>query len=131
MDKPPVRLDQIDYTFYASYACFVLAAILFLLAICLRSAIQTAITCVQHAGAALNSMVLVLLVPMLQCAGFLCFWVVWMTYAINLASMGSIETATYPIPGSDGIEVTIREYEYDDFTTYCKLYFAPTSVCVY
>jgi hypothetical protein len=71
MDKPPVRLDQIDYTFYGSYICMAIAALLLLMAICLRASIQLAITCVQNGGAAINSMTLLLLVPFLQVCGFL------------------------------------------------------------
>jgi solute carrier family 44 (choline transporter-like protein), member 2/4/5 len=39
-----------------------------------------------------------------------------------LASLGSIEISTYPVPASD-LEVTIRVYSYDDFTEYCGWYF--------
>jgi hypothetical protein len=75
MDKPPVRVDQIDYTFYASYGCMAIAAILLLMAVCLRTSIQLAITCVQYGGAAINSMSLLLLVPFLQVCGFLALYV--------------------------------------------------------
>jgi hypothetical protein len=75
MDKPPVRVDQIDYTFYASYGCMAIAGILLLMAVFLRTSIQLAITCVQYGGAAINSMSLLLLVPFVQVCGFLALYV--------------------------------------------------------
>ncbi|KAG7345808.1 plasma-membrane choline transporter family protein [Nitzschia inconspicua] len=121
LDKPPVRSDQISYTFYVSYICMGISLVMLLFAICLRSSIQLAITCVQHGGAAINAMVMLLFVPFLQICGFLAFWIVWMWFGIHLASLGNIEMTTYPIPGSD-LEVTIRVYSYDDFTEYCGWY---------
>jgi hypothetical protein len=120
MDPLPVRPEQIDYTEYASYVLFGIAGILLISGLCFRSEIQLATTCIQHASAALNSMVLVLFIPILQFGGLLLFWCVWAVYSIHLASMGTIGTQTYDIPGSDSdIQLTIRVYEYNDVTKYC------------
>jgi hypothetical protein len=90
-----------------------------------------AIKCTKEAGRAVNSMVLILLVPVIQTIGFLLFMVAFVYYGANLASLGEITTYDVPV-GVDGIdssivqgdapettEIAYRQFVYDDFTKNC------------
>eukprot|EP00339_Tiarina_fusa_P022379 CAMPEP_0116997142 /NCGR_PEP_ID=MMETSP0472-20121206/690_1 /TAXON_ID=693140 ORGANISM="Tiarina fusus, Strain LIS" /NCGR_SAMPLE_ID=MMETSP0472 /ASSEMBLY_ACC=CAM_ASM_000603 /LENGTH=659 /DNA_ID=CAMNT_0004695951 /DNA_START=143 /DNA_END=2118 /DNA_ORIENTATION=+ len=120
-DPPTVRPEQIDYTTYASYALYGIAALLLLIGCCLRGQIQLAIGCVKEAGKAINSMVIILFIPFVQGIGLFLFWLVWGYYSASLASLGSIATREIPI-GLQDQTITIRSFEYDEFTTRCGWY---------
>jgi hypothetical protein len=129
---PKTVSDQtINATTGCSVALFVIGGILVLLACCLRSSIMLAIKCTKEAGRAVNSMVLILLVPVIQTIGFLLFMVAFVYYGANLASLGEITTYDVPV-GVDGIdssivqgdapettEIAYRQFVYDDFTKNC------------
>jgi hypothetical protein len=85
-DPPVVREKQIQYTTITSYVLYGITAVLFLLAICLRKQIQLAIFCVKQAGRAINSMILIFLIPVIQGIGLLLFVMVWTYYGSYLAS---------------------------------------------
>jgi len=117
----------INITTGFSIALFAIGGVLVLLACCLRKSIQDAILCTREAGKAVNSMTLILLVPVLQGIGFLLFLVPFIYYGANLASLGDITTTDVQvgleIPGvTDRPEVAFRVFEFDDFTKNCGWY---------
>lgn len=93
-----------------------------ILTVCLRKAIQTAIGCVKEAGRAVNHMFLILLVPVLQAVAFFVFMIAFMYYAVNLASLGEITTRGIPVD-EGGTEISVREYEFDEFIERCGWYY--------
>lgn len=94
-----------------------------ILTVCLRKQIQTAIGCVKEAGKAVNHMFLILLVPVLQAVGLLTFLTVFIFYSVNLASLGEITTQEIPVDEQGLTEITVRQYEFDDFVTKCGWYY--------
>jgi hypothetical protein len=112
-NPPVVREDQVNATEIASYVLYGIAAVLLLLAICLRKQIQVAVSCVKQAGRAINSMVLIFAIPVLQGIGFLTFTVVWAYYGSYLASLGSITLEYFDIPLTD-FSIPVRSYEFSD-----------------
>ena len=115
-DPPVVRDDQITVTKYGSYACFVIAGLMFLLACCLRKQIQLAVQCVKQAGKAINNMLLILLLPVIQGVCFLLFVIAWAIYGSYLASLGEITITQMEVPFSN-YEIPVRTYEYSDLVT--------------
>lgn len=107
---------------------FAVGGLLILLACCLRQAIMDAIKCTKEAGKAVNSMILILLVPVLQSLGFLAFMFPFLYYAAYLASLGKVTTVDVPtgveVPGVTGPapEISYRVYDFDDFTENCAWY---------
>jgi len=90
LDEDPMTHTQseADALLYGSYVFFGLAGVWFLLICYLRSRIQLALAIVKEAAKAIQSMTLIILFPVMQCAGFVIFMVVWMVYAVYLASLG-------------------------------------------
>jgi len=72
-----------------------------------------AIACVKQAARAVGAMPLMILLPIIQTAGLIVFVVIWLVYAINLASMGEIATKEFP---TDPV-LTVRSYEFNDDLT--------------
>lgn len=112
-DPPVVRENQVNATEIASYILYAIAVILLLLAICLRKQIQLAVSCVRQAGKAINNMVLIFTIPILQGIGFLIFTVVWAYYGSYLASLGSISLEYFEVPLTD-FAVPVRRYEFSE-----------------
>jgi choline transporter-like protein 2/4/5 len=79
---------EADALMYVSYAFFGIAAIWFLLICYLRSRIQLALAIVKEAAKSIAAMPLIILFPVMQCVGFVIFMVIWMIYAVYLASLG-------------------------------------------
>ena len=117
-DPPVVREDQIYYTTITSYILYGIAGLCALIACCLRSQIQLAIGCVKEAAKAINSMLLIFFVPMIQGIVFFFFWSVWGYFCVHLASLGDIQTRSFPVD-TQGTEITIRVYEFDPFIQRC------------
>ncbi len=113
-----VREQQIKYTEITSYILFAFSALSLLLACCFYSSIQTAVRCVQEAGRAVNRMVLLFGIPCLQAMVMLGFWIVWGYFSVSLASLGEVTTRTFQVD-LDGTEVSVREFEFNDFIIYC------------
>jgi Plasma-membrane choline transporter len=107
---------------------FALGAILIILTCTLRRSIMVAITCCQEAGKAVNQMVIILLVPVLQSIGLLVFLVPFVYYAAHLASLGHITTKDIDAGPDiaalnlDAPQISIRVYEFDDKTEYLGWY---------
>ena len=124
-DEDPQTVDDrtINITSGVAVTLWVIGAILVLLACCLRKAIQLAIVCVKEAGKAVNSMTLILLVPVLQAFGLLAFMAIFCVYAVHLASLGEITTKEIPLDDIvGGQEISYRVYEFDDFIENCGWY---------
>lgn len=102
---------------------FIIAGLLLVLTVCLRKQIQTAIGCVKEAGRAVNHMFLILLVPVLQAVGLLAFLVVFIFYSVNLASLGEITTKELPVDEAGQTQITLRQFEFDDFVQRCGWYY--------
>ena len=131
-DANPKTVDDrtIHLTTGFSFAMYGIGAVLALLACCLRRAIMDAIVCTKEAGKAVNTMTIILLVPVLQAIGFFLFMLPFIFYSANLASLAKITTKDVPvgvdIPGIDDGEaptIAFRIFEFDDFTENCAWYF--------
>lgn len=131
-DAVPQTVDDrtIQLTTGFSFAMYGIGAVLALLACCLRRAIMDAIVCTKEAGRAVNTMTIILLVPVLQAIGFFLFMLPFIFYSANLASLAEITTKDVPvgvdIPGIDDGEaptIAFRIFEFDDFTENCAWYF--------
>jgi Plasma-membrane choline transporter len=130
-DANPQTVDDqtINVTTGFSFALYGIAVVLVLLACCLRQAIMDAIVCTREAGRAVNTMTIILLVPVLQAIGFFLFMLPFVYYSANLASLATITTKDVPvgveIPGLTGQqpEIAYRVFEFDDFTENCGWYF--------
>jgi hypothetical protein len=119
---PRVQSNRsINLTRGAAIVMVCIGAALMLLGVCLRRQIQLAIGSVKEAGRAVNRMPLLLLVPVLQAAAFIIFLVVFVFYAVNLASLGEITTQDIPLDG-DGTEISYRVYTFDDTIEGCAWY---------
>jgi hypothetical protein len=101
-----------------AYIMWIVGIFLTLLACCLRNQIQLAIGCVKEAAKAVESMILIFLVPVLQAIGLLIFMGVFLIYAVYLASLGKIKTEYYPLIYDDPASPTIavRTYTYNRFS---------------
>jgi Plasma-membrane choline transporter len=116
--------DQaIQATTVVSYILWIICAFLALMACCLRRSIGDAIVCTKQAGKAVNSMIMILFVPVLQTIGFFIYMIPFVIYAVNLASLGTITTTEVPLvgdlPGGVGASVTVRSFEFDTFVERC------------
>lgn len=118
---PSVRPEQIKYTEITSYVLFGISALCVLFACCFRNSIQTAVRCVRESGRAINRMVLLFGVPFIQGVLLLVFWVAFGYVSAHLASLGEVTTRTFPVD-LDGTQVSMRVFEFDDFTKYCGWY---------
>jgi len=112
-DPPVVGEDQINGTKIGAYVLYGIAGFLFLLAICIRKQIQLAVMCVKKAGAAVNDMVFIFAIPVLQGLGFLAFTILWAWYGSHLASLGTITLETMDVPFTP-YSVPVRKYEYSE-----------------
>ncbi len=118
-EDPRVRSDfDIRGTAIFSYCLFGLGGIVVFLTIFLRKQIMLAMACVREAARAIGSMPLIVVFPIIQAAGFVCFLVIWLFYAVHLASTGEIKEVELPTTA----KVTMRQYEFDDTTTYLGWY---------
>lgn len=118
-EDPRVRSDfDIRATKYFSYFLFALGGLVFFLTIFLRKQIQLAMACVREAARAIGCMPLIVAFPVIQSIGFLAFILVWIFFAVHLASTGDIKEIDLPTT----VKVTMRQYEFDDTTTYLGWY---------
>mmetsp|Transcript_3634 Transcript_3634/g.7266 ORF Transcript_3634/g.7266 Transcript_3634/m.7266 type:complete len:688 (+) Transcript_3634:110-2173(+) len=121
-DPQSVEDETVTATKGVAVVLFILGALVLILTVCLRKAIQTAIGCVKEAGRAVNHMFLILLVPVLQAVALLIFLVCFIYYSVNLASLGEITTRDIPVD-EGGTEISVREYEFDEFVQRCGWYY--------
>ena len=115
-EEPQLHSDnQIVALKTISYALWGLGFILFCLMCALRKRISLAIGIVKESARAIGSMPVIILFPVLQSICLFAFVIVWMIYAIHLASIGKMHTTTIDV---NGMIVNIRDFEYDRITEY-------------
>jgi len=102
----------------AGIVLFVIGGILILLTIFLRKQIQLAMGCVKQAARSIGSMPLIMFLPVIQTLGLLAFGIIWMYYAVHLASVGHLKTTSLPTNAA----VTVRSFEYETFVERCGWY---------
>lgn len=123
-ENDSVDQQYVTMTTWFSVFLFGLGGVLLIAGCCLRNSIGDAIRCTKEAGKAVNSMTLILLVPILQSIGLLVFLIPFVYYAIHLASLGEITTEEFAVgPELTGVsdgqtEISFRVFEFDDVTEY-------------
>jgi hypothetical protein len=90
---------------------------------CLRKQIQLAVGCVKETGKAMHRMPLIIMLPVLQAAGFVAFMIVFMIYAVHLASLGQVSVQEFTTNFNTGTEVAVRMYSFDTYVYRCAWYF--------
>lgn len=70
--------------------------------------------CVRTAARSIAAIPSMVIFPILQIAGLFGFLVIWIFYAVHLASTGEIQTETH---SQSGVQVTVRTFNFDDKTT--------------
>jgi len=93
-----------------SIAMFVLGGLFFVVLIFIRRSIMLAIACVKESARSIGAMPLIVLFPLLQCAGFLSFVIIWGYYAISIASTGELSTWDLPTDST----ASVRQWSYND-----------------
>jgi len=93
-----------------SIILFVLGGLFFVVLVFIRRSIMLAIACVKESARSIGAMPLIVLFPLLQCAGFLAFIVIWGYYAISIASTGDMTTWELPT----GSTASVRSWSYND-----------------
>uniref|UniRef100_A0A7S2HA85 Choline transporter-like protein n=1 Tax=Helicotheca tamesis TaxID=374047 RepID=A0A7S2HA85_9STRA len=127
--------DTITAARISAYVLWGIAGLLFLVMCFLRKQIQLAIGTVKETSKSLIDMPMIVTLPVVQSAGFIAFMVVWVVYAVYLASLGELKTETYDITpdafddidldvldGLDTPQITVRTFVYDDFIKQCAWY---------
>ncbi|GMI20316.1 hypothetical protein TeGR_g8471 [Tetraparma gracilis] len=94
---------EADTLLYISYAFMGVAAIWFVLICFLRARIQLALEIVKQAAKAIRAMPMMIVFPLMQCIAFVIFMVVWMLYAVHVASLGKADVTGVC---NDGISFT-------------------------
>lgn len=114
-DEDPLtkEADIIQYTKIGSYVIFALAGLYTLFTCYIRKEIQLSLGTVKEAAKAVEQMPAITLFPILECAGFITFFIVWMYYALWMASLGDTRTKIMSTSFSD-ITYPSREFVYDD-----------------
>jgi choline transporter-like protein 2/4/5 len=121
-EVPQIWSDRsITATRIAGYVLFGLGAFFVLLMCCLRKQIQLAIGCVKETGKAVQRMVFIIFLPVLQGAGFVLFMLAFVVYGIYLASLGTLETTEFPL-NLQGLTITVRSYNFADWVTRAAWY---------
>ena len=105
--------DVIRALHATSVICYILGAVLALLACLMCKQIQISIGCVKAAARAINQMPMIILVPVLQALGFAVTLAVFVIYGAYLASLGRIKVWEFPIDIDSGAEIAVRTYAFD------------------
>mmetsp|Transcript_33694 Transcript_33694/g.42428 ORF Transcript_33694/g.42428 Transcript_33694/m.42428 type:complete len:669 (+) Transcript_33694:184-2190(+) len=98
-----------------SYILFAIAGLWFVLILFLRKRIQLALGVTKEAARAVASMKLLMVWPVIQTLGVLCFLIPWTIYALYLASSGAVTVNTDSI-------VATKTFTYSDNIRYAGLY---------
>lgn len=111
--EPQVQSDSnITAAKVCSYILLGLGGLAVVTTIFLRKQIMLSMACVRAAGRSISAMPTMVLFPFFQVIGLSCFMIIWLVYAVHLASTGDIVTKTLPSSAS----VTVRSFIFDDFT---------------
>ena len=111
VEDPPMHTSKeiIGLKIFA-YCLWVCAFLLLMLTFYVRRRMMLAIGLVKESSRALSTMSVLTVFPAFQSAAMTIFAVVWLYYAINLASMG--EYATTDVEMNE-VKVTFRSFNYD------------------
>jgi len=113
-EDPQVYSDEkIKGLRYFGIFMFVVAGLYFLILCFLRKRIQLSIGIVKQASRAVQAMPTLLIFPVVQTGGLLAFIVVWLIYAVCVASLGDIETNEFE---TNEVTVMVRSFSYDEDT---------------
>jgi hypothetical protein len=93
-----------------TYGLWVCGGLMFCLVLFMRRRIMLAIGLTKESAVALSTMPLLTVFPAFQSAGIILFSVIWMVYAVFLASMGEFETSDIEL---NNVQVTYRSFNYD------------------
>ena len=102
-----------------SYILFCLGSVAVFVTLFLRRQIMLSLERVRAAGRAMSAMPSMMLFPILQVLGLAAFMVIWLVYAVHLASTGDVTTKQIP---SNTAPVSYRSIEFDDFANQCGWY---------
>jgi len=117
-DPQVVENRTINGTKGLAIALWVLAGLGFLLLIFLRKSIMLAIAVMKQAARALGAIPALAFFPLGQAIVTASFVVLWLYYAINLASVGEVTFTKI-----EGTDLRIPEYEFSDFQKRAGWYF--------
>jgi len=95
---------------------YVVAGLIALVVICLRKSIMLSIGIVKESARCVHAMPTILMFPVVQSVALIVFLVVWLIYAVYLASLGDIMVKTVADSGVEGVDVQYRTFEYDEAT---------------
>lgn len=111
---PQVQSDSnITAAKICSYVLFGVGFLAVVITIFLRKQIMLSMACVRAAGRSMSAMPTMVVFPFMQVLGLCSFLIIWLFYAVHLASTGNIVTKQLPSFAT----ATIRTYEFDEFTT--------------
>lgn len=118
-EDPVIKEDfVIKGTEIFSYVLFGVGAIVLFLTIFLRKQIMLSMACVREAARAIGAMPLLVIFPIIQTIGLLIFMVIWVAYAVQLASTGEVVVVKAPVD----TDASVRSFQFDEFTTNCGWY---------
>jgi len=118
------------HSYYESLTCQIFGYIgmgasflYFCLILILCSRINLAIAIVKEASRAISAMPLIILMPIIQVFGVVCFLIIWTIYVIYLAASGDIVEKTAEYTGAySGVSYTYKTLEYSENSKYAFLY---------
>ena len=103
-----------------SYIVGIITILYLCLLLVMQSRVNLAISIVKEANRALTKMPLIIVMPVFQAFGLVCFMTMFIIYGFYLASSGEEKTNTYTSAG--GNSYTYRTFEYADNTKWAFLY---------
>lgn len=118
------KVHTVNQILYARIGSGVLIAlgILFFCGVCyMRKEIQLAMGTVEETSKAISSMPLLIVLPVFQCLGTVIFLIIWVIYAVYIASLGKVETESISNPFND-LKISYRTYEFDRSATMYSCY---------
>ena len=119
-EDPPAHSERELQVMQAVAALLVGASLLYAcVLVALRKRITLAIGILKEAARALTTMPALALLPILQCAGLVFFFAVWVVYVAYLASAGELGTAYVEY---NGAQVSYKEFEYSRDQQWAALY---------
>uniref|UniRef100_A0A7S2Y2B5 Choline transporter-like protein n=1 Tax=Fibrocapsa japonica TaxID=94617 RepID=A0A7S2Y2B5_9STRA len=101
---------------YFGYVLIAIGVLFFLFILCMRKRIKLAVGIVKEASKAISAMKIIVLFPVIQSLGVLCFLIPWVIYVVYLASSGEIVTIEMP----NGAQV--KQFQYTDNMRYAALF---------
>jgi choline transporter-like protein 2/4/5 len=105
---------------WLSYILGVVTVLYLCLLLVMQSRVNLAIAVVKEANKAMTKMPLIIVMPVFQAFGLVCFMTMFIIYGFYLASSGEEKTHTYT--STAGNEYTYRTFEYADNTKYAFVY---------